>query len=407
MQTIKHQIHYITFILSTTFLALITSFFIFIIISAIGNNSTRLVSMQQLSAELTVNNTHISLSAKGQELLDFHHCFAFYINEEGQRVWDYNAPAEIPTTFSLQRINSMARWYLEDYPAYTWNLENGILVACDTRHSFIRYDLIMPLKQMQLLLFFMIPCSIFIFALICIVGTRWNHRQKKIQDQARTEWIAGVSHDIRTPLTTIIGYSEQFAASEFTSEEQKHQAEVIFNQSKQIRQLVEDFNLVNKLDYGILNCTKETVPLNALLRRVVSDLINADILTEDYPVELNVMEEIMIKGNELLLYRVFYNLLLNSIRHNPDGCEINIFVKHCSFHRVMITVSDTGQGYPDLILKNNRQITPTGSPHGLGLLVVSKIVQAHHGHLTLANDNGAAATVTLHANQILSLRDLN
>ncbi|MDD3795272.1 MAG: HAMP domain-containing sensor histidine kinase, partial [Lachnospiraceae bacterium] len=311
-------------------------------------------------------------------------------------IWDYQAPDDIPQTFSLTDINSMSRWYLNDYPLSTWNLDNRILVACYPKNSLFRYDLIMPLQQMMLLTLLCVPCGILIFSGIFIFGTRWDRRQKQKQDQARIEWIAGVSHDIRTPLTSIIGYAEQLEQSGEAAEGWQHPLSAILDQAKRIRLLVEDFNLVNKLDYGIQG-QKEIVKINAVLRRAAADLVNAGLLTEAYDIELSLTEDASVRGDEKLLYRLFYNLILNSIRHNPGGCQITVSLRRTVFHRITIIIADNGCGYPASILKKNKQTHNPWASHGLGLFIVSKIVQSHHGRLKLSNQNGAAARVTLPA----------
>ena len=77
-------------------------------------------------------------------------------------------------------------------------------------------------------------------------------KQKEIlsrRDQARTEWISGVSHDIRTPLALILGYSDRLKKDESLSEDARKSAEIICGQSLIIRQLIDDLNLTSKLAY--------------------------------------------------------------------------------------------------------------------------------------------------------------
>ena len=75
---------------------------------------------------------------------------------------------------------------------------------------------------------------------------RWNLEQR---DTARTEWISGVSHDIRTPLSMVMGYADNLENKESLSEEDRRQAGIIKEQSLKIKNLIEDLNLTSKLEY--------------------------------------------------------------------------------------------------------------------------------------------------------------
>ena len=94
---------------------------------------------------------------------------------------------------------------------------------------------------------------------------------------ARANWISGVSHDIRTPLSMIMGYAQRIAGDHGASENIQQEAEIIRAQSAKIKDLVQDLNLVSQLEYEMQPLHKEPVRLSKLLRSYAADLLNAGI----------------------------------------------------------------------------------------------------------------------------------
>ena len=94
------------------------------------------------------------------------------------------------------------------------------------------------------------------------------------QNQARANWISGVSHDIRTPLSMIMGYAQRIASDRLASGNIQQEAEIIRAQSAKIKDLVQDLNLVSQLEYEMQPLHKESVRLSKLLRSYAADLLD-------------------------------------------------------------------------------------------------------------------------------------
>lgn len=125
----------------------------------------------------------------------------------------------------------------------------------------------------------------------------------------------------------------------------QQEAEIIRTQSAKIKDLVQDLNLVSQLEYEMQPLHKELVRLSKLLRSYAADLLNAGI-GEKYSVEVEISPEAetaVIDCDARLLSRAIGNLVLNSINHNPQGCDIFLSLV-CSVEDVSITVADNGVG---------------------------------------------------------------
>lgn len=231
------------------------------------------------------------------------------------------------------------------------------------------------------------------------------------RDSARTEWIAGVSHDIRTPLAVIVGYADQLESAEVLGAQEREWVEAIKIQSMNIRKLIEDLNLTSKLEYHMQPLRIQEFYPAALLRNLVAQILNEGY-GEQYEINLSMEGEfagLKIQGDEELIARAVRNLIHNSIRHNPQGCEVcvegNILEQVCTAEqenlveqtsnlqgKIQITVSDTGKGISreviDALEETDTQLEyGDQKPHIMGLRIVKQIVSAHGGSFKIT-DNG-------------------
>ena len=101
--------------------------------------------------------------------------------------------------------------------------------------------------------------------------------QLRKKDAARANWIAGVSHDIRTPLSMVMGYAAQLEDSEYLREEDRKKASAIVRQSRRIKNLINDLNLASKMEYNMQPVVREEINAVALVRQAAVDFINMDV----------------------------------------------------------------------------------------------------------------------------------
>ena len=216
------------------------------------------------------------------------------------------------------------------------------------------------------------------------------------RDMTRANWIAGVSHDIRTPLALIMGYGEQLAQQFPAQSEARKKADAICTQSQKIKVLIEDLNLTFKLQYNAQPLRKTPIQMGARLRRCVADF--CDSLEETHSVDLTIREpagRTVLAADGELLTRAVDNLLNNSVRHNPSGFDIWVTAEIAD-GQFVLEVRDNGAGYPEAVLRNlSDTCSDPNAPHILGLHLVRQIVAAHGGRTEFRNDSGAVATLHL------------
>lgn len=403
----------------------------------------------QISESGYILQEDISTQLKEQDI------WAFVVdNDTLQIVWKTeNVPDTIPTSYSLSDIADLSVGYLDGYPTYTGETENGIVVLGYPKDSFWKhtraswnYNFFAHLPQ---IVFIVLAVNIAVILLIYVIANmkflkpvkpiikgiqdlsigepvhipekgllsdisaNINRTSNILQEQrhllkkketARANWIAGVSHDIRTPLSMVMGYAGQLKDDANLTDEERQKAEVIVKQSKRMQNLINNLNLASKLEYNMQPINPAKQNLIAIVRQVVVDFINMDI-EDKYPIEWQTDEALTVcpvNADKDLLKRAACNLIQNSINHNEHGCKIYICVT-VDDNCCAIKVSDDGVGATDeLIEKLNK--TPhymlcdentTEQRHGLGLLIVKQIVSAHNGRTVIEHSSYGGFSVKL------------
>ena len=363
--------------------------------------------------------------------------WAMYLTPSGECFWTLDVPEEVPHNYSVQDVALFSKGYLEDYPVFVWNTDEGLLVLGYPKDSYMKltsnYYSIEAIQKIPLYVTGMLgmdvlclflayyfskrriiqntepiveaietladgkPASLHIDGELSEIAGSVNKASLILsrQNEARTNWISGVSHDIRTPLSMIMGYAGRIAADETASGGIREQAEIVRKQSIKIKELVQDLNLVSQLEYEMQPLHKEQIRLSKLIRSYVAELLNSGI-SDTYTIEIDIVpeaENAMLECDARLISRAINNLVQNSIKHNPQGCRIQLSLKNTE-ETLILTVADNGvgltpeklqelEGKPHYMESTDERLDLR---HGLGLLLVRQIVKAHHGTLYIESE---------------------
>ena len=223
-------------------------------------------------------------------------------------------------------------------------------------------------------------------------------RREKEWEQARRSLVASVSHDLRTPLTSLRAMIEAVNDGVVTDEESvRRYLSLAQLEIQNLSHLVDDLFELTQLDAGALTWTKEA----GSLRDLISDTFESmQAQAKAKGIELSGSVEPAIDPvimNSLKIQRVLYNLLQNAIRHTPAGGSISITARPCDGgRRVQVEISDTGDGIApnDLahifepFYRSVKSRTRDGGGAGLGLTIAKGIVEAHGGQLAVTSVPG-------------------
>lgn len=407
-----------------------------------GDSSPR--SMLELVAAAA---TPEQLSDEATKTLRQNEIWAIYLNEDGQCYWAVDLPAEVPERYTIQDVARFTKGYLADYPVFVWNAADGLLVLGYPKDSYTKltsnYYSIPALRLLPAFALGMLGLDVLCLFIAYYVSKRRIIRNTEPivsavetladgkpvslqisgelseiansvskassilsrQNAARANWISGVSHDIRTPLSMIMGYAGRIAENKAASGEIREQAEIVRKQSVKIKELVQDLNLVSQLEYEMQPLHKEPVRLSKLLRAYVADRLNTGI-PDHYSIEIEIApdaEQAVLECDARLITRAVNNLIQNSMDHNPQGCDVCLSLT-ASKHQLILAVTDDGTGLSAEALQALQEkphyMESTDERldlrHGLGLLIVQQVTRVHHGTFSLSNvdPSGCRAIMT-------------
>ena len=339
------------------------------------------ISVSRVSSTLTWNGTAYEFS--GENLLGDDR-WAILISEDGQVIWSFHKPVDVPEQYSLTDVASFTRWYLRDYPVQCRVRDDGLLVVGSPKGSVWKHDISTASQLLHDAPLWV--GGIFLLTLGCVlllayfVVRRWFRQAQKVRDAARSDWINGVSHDIRTPLSMVMGYAAQMEGAADLPLERRKQAGIIRAQSQAIRDLVNDLNLTMRLDCAMQALRKESLQLEAFLRQIAADFLNGG-LGDGFDLEMDLPEEPLpkIQADPFLLRRAVNNLLTNCVRHNAPGCSICLGAR-AEGKEVVIFVEGGSVTSTTAQTDSARQLeSDGGAAHGTGLKLVSQIAAAHGG----------------------------
>ena len=383
-----------------------------------GESSPRAM-LEMTSAAATTEG----LTDDAIQTLRQYNIWAMYLTPSGECFWTLDVPEEVPHNYSVQDVALFSKGYLEDYPVFVWNTDEGLLVLGYPKDSYMKltsnYYSIEAIQKIPLYVTGMLgmdvlclflayyfskrriiqntepiveaietladgkPASLHIDGELSEIASSVNKASLILsrQNEARANWISCVSHDIRTPLSMIMGYAGRIAADETASGGIREQAEIVRKQSQ--------------LEYEMQPLHKEQIRLSKLIRSYVAELLNSGI-SDAYTIEIDIVpeaENAMLECDARLISRAINNLVQNSIKHNPQGCKIQLSLKNTG-ETLILAVADNGvgltpeklqelEGKPHYMESTDERLDLR---HGLGLLLVRQIVEAHHGTLFIESE---------------------
>lgn len=230
-----------------------------------------------------------------------------------------------------------------------------------------------------------------------------NETERQLLEQQRREWLAGISHDLKTPLSYISGYAVIIAADryEWSTEEIRGFGGKIEEKSAHIQQLIDDLNVSFQSDSGTIAMVSEPSEIIGLVRQLVLDTANApQAQGYDFTYEHNV-NACMLAVDPRLLERAIVNLLMNAVLHTPEGTKISVSVRKLP-EALRIEISDNGPGMDQVTRDNLFQRyyrgTATDRPtegSGLGMAISRQLIELHQGTICVDSAQGAGTRIAV------------
>ncbi|RUT41443.1 HAMP domain-containing histidine kinase [Paenibacillus anaericanus] len=221
-------------------------------------------------------------------------------------------------------------------------------------------------------------------------------------DNMQKEWIAGISHDLKTPLTYIKGYSSMLLTPhyEWNTEEKTKFLMEIEHKADHMQELIGDLNLSFRMDDQQLPLNLEPTDLVEYVKRIMVDVAN-DPRAVGYNLSFEADEPYLEKLLDIkLLGRALNNLLLNAILHNPAGTKVHIQITRTTHLNIRITDDGIGmdeESLEGLFNKYYRGTTTDSRSEGtgLGMAIAKQLVLAHGGDIRVTSTVNVGTSITL------------
>jgi PAS domain S-box-containing protein len=215
-------------------------------------------------------------------------------------------------------------------------------------------------------------------------------------DRIRNEVVHTVSHDLRSPLTSVIGYAELIARSGSLNENQHDFLKRIQESVQHITDLINDLLDLGSIEAG-LDTRREWVQLEGLLHYTI-DMLQGQIKSKRITVQTDIPPSLpALRANPIRLRQVLDNVVGNAIKYSNEEGEVQVSI-HAESDQIILQVTDNGPGIPiqdqahifDKFYRGHNMVGHQGS--GLGLAIVKSIVDAHQGRIWVESNLGQGST---------------
>lgn len=227
-----------------------------------------------------------------------------------------------------------------------------------------------------------------------------SNKEKEAMAAMRREFSANVSHELKTPLTSISGYAEIMKDGLVRPEDMQHFSEKIYQEASRLITLVEDIIKLSRLDEGRVELEKEEVDLYELSREIISRLA-PQAAKNQVRLELT-GESVKYTGIRQILDEMIYNITENAIKYNNPGGKVSVWAGN-TLQGKKVVVTDDGIGIPedqiDRIFERFYRVDKSHSKErggtGLGLSIVKHGVILHHGEVHVESKLGEGTRIEL------------
>ncbi|MGH2807366.1 MAG: sensor histidine kinase [Actinomycetota bacterium] len=224
-------------------------------------------------------------------------------------------------------------------------------------------------------------------------------------DRLKSDFVATISHELKTPLTAIIGSAQTLTRrrERMNEEQQSNLVVMIERQGNRLLRLVEDVLTAARIESGAPKMRRELVDLRDVADFVVESLRHSDVSEGRELIVDSQPERPQVWGDLGAIQQIISNLVENACKYSDTGGRIGVFLTELP-QEALMQVSDTGQGMSkqeiDTIFDRFRQVdqssTRASGGVGLGLYIVKSLVEAHNGTIEVDSTPGVGSTFTVH-----------
>ncbi|QGQ97785.1 HAMP domain-containing histidine kinase [Paenibacillus psychroresistens] len=223
-------------------------------------------------------------------------------------------------------------------------------------------------------------------------------------ERMRSEFVANVSHELKTPITAVKGFAETLLAGALDDKEiAKSFLQIIFDESERLNRLIGDILELSKIESKRIPLQFSPVEMRSLVERTLH-MMRPEAEKKHISLEMHVEEDIYIEADEDRLGQILINLLSNGISYTPDGGKVKVKIEALhsptdrdnEYERIRLTISDSGIGIPkkdlprifERFYRVDKARSRISGGTGLGLSIVKHLVELHKGTIQVESEVG-------------------
>lgn len=238
-----------------------------------------------------------------------------------------------------------------------------------------------------------------------IEGTLARERERHLMhqlreaDRTKTEFVSMLAHELRGPMTTVMGfgYTLRDQSQSLPEEKKKEVLGIIVRETERLARMVNDLLDVSRMESGVLSYEVEPIALDELLENIIE--VHSSLRAR-HVVDIQIEDDLpKVLADRDRISQVFLNLLTNATRYSPDDTTIRLRIRRDGAEQVRVSVTDEGIGIPDRdrdrIFEKFAMLPKPGwvkKGTGLGLFITKGIVDAHGGRLWVDSELGHGST---------------
>ncbi len=408
------------------------------------------------SSWTTYEGGELSIEQIGLDRLDEYGLWIQFLDESGQEIFSYNKPVGYPEKYSASELLALSSSdYQNGYTVFVNSLEDSeescsycIGFPYDIGKYMLHYngDRVARLSPVARIIILAVLSALIIVVLIYgfwlsrklsgitkgiknislrtyqplqengMFGEIYSalnkmdrdiHRADQISQETETtrrEWIANITHDLKTPLSPIKGYAELLTdSSDKEKQTVQEYGSIILKNINYTENLINDLKLTYQLDSGAIPYNPQKIRITRCVKEWVIDIVNDPAFSDrDIAFEGSV-PELYADIDSALFRRAVTNLILNALTHNPAETTVSVTLDTDKNGSILLSVRDNGNGLSEseqsklferYYRGTNTKEKPEGS--GLGLAIANQIVTLHGGEITVKSQLGIGTEFIIH-----------
>ena len=408
------------------------------------------------SSWTTYEGGELSIEQIGLDRLDEYGLWIQFLDESGQEIFSYNKPVGYPEKYSASELLALSSSdYQNGYTVFVNSLEDSeescsycIGFPYDIGKYMLHYngDRVARLSPVARIIILAVLSALIIVVLIYgfwlsrklsgitkgiknislrtyqplqengMFGEIYSalnkmdrdiHRADQISQETETtrrEWIANITHDLKTPLSPIKGYAELLTdSSDKEKQTVQEYGSIILKNINYTENLINDLKLTYQLDSGAIPYNPQKIRITRCVKEWVIDIVNDPAFSDrDIAFESSV-PELYADIDSALFRRAVTNLILNALTHNPAETTVSVTLDTDKNGSILLSVRDNGNGLSEseqsklferYYRGTNTKEKPEGS--GLGLAIANQIVTLHGGEITVKSQLGIGTEFIIH-----------